>query len=99
MKNVTDAQIKEWKEKYGSVYLLEVDDKSCYVKAPSRNDLSYASAVSSNGKDAMKFSEALLRNCWIEGDNEIQTNDRLFLAAASQLDKIIEVAEAKIKKL
>ena len=96
-KKVTQEQINEWKAKYGSVYLVEVEDKTAYLKPPGRNELSYAGSVA--GKDPMKFNELILNACWIEGDAEIKTTERLFLGVASQLDQIIEAAEATIKKL
>lgn len=97
MKEVTQEQINEWKGKFGSVYVVEVEDKKAYLKAPGRNELSYAGTV--GGKDPMKFNELILNACWIEGDEEIKTVERLFLGVISQLDQIIETAEATIKKL
>lgn len=104
MKKVTQEQIKEWKDKHKDVYLIEVkgaDDEEfgCYVRRPKRAELQYASTVSSGGKDGIKFSEQILRSCWLDGDEEIQTSDSLFLAAAGKLDTLIEIAEASIKKL
>lgn len=93
----TPEQINEWKAKHKNVYLIEVDGRSAYVKAPSRNDLSYASAIGS--KDPIKFNEAILKNCWLDGDDDIKTDDRLFMGVAAKLDEIIETAEASVKKL
>jgi len=94
----TPEQITEWKRKHGSVFVIEVDGRRAYVKAPDRKGLSYAATVS-KGTDAMEFNSAILNSCWLEGDAEIKTDDRLFLGVAEKLDQIIETAEAEIKKL
>lgn len=93
----TDDQIAEWKRKYKDIFAIEVEGKRAYLHSPDRNTLSYAATVSKN--DPMKFNDAILKGCWIAGDEEIQTEDKLFLGAAAQLDQIIQVAEATIKKL
>jgi hypothetical protein len=41
----------------------------------------------------------LLNQLWLDGDEEIKTDDDLFLAACSQLDDLMRVKEAEIKKL
>ena len=66
---------------------------------PSRKDLSYATAGSGQGTDAMKFSEILMRQCWVDGDSEILDNDDYFLGAVPALQAVTEVRKAEIKKL
>lgn len=90
-------QIAEWKRKYGDVFEIEVEGYRAYVHSPSRKTLSYAASISKS--DPMQFNEAILRGCWLEGDLEIQTEDSLFMGVSAQLDQIIKVAEATIKKL
>jgi len=93
----TAEQIEAWKKKHADIFLVEVDGHSCILKAPGRNELSYAATVA--GKDPMKFNAAILESCWLGGDEEIKTNDRLFMGVASKLDEIIQTAEATVKKL
>lgn len=93
----TAEEIAAWKKKHGDVYLVEVDGRSCYLKSPGRNEMSYAATVA--GKDPMKFNAAILDKCWLAGDDEIKTNDKLFMGVAEKLDQIIETAEATVKKL
>lgn len=92
----TDDQVAAWKAKY-EVFLIEVEGRACYLKAPGRNELSYAATTGKS--DPMKFNAAILNSCWLAGDEEIKTNDKLFLAVAGKLDQIIETAEATVKKL
>jgi hypothetical protein len=90
-------QIEEWKKKYGSVFLLSVEGKACYLRQPSRKTLSYASAA--GRQDALKFNEILLNECWLGGDEDIRKNDSLFLSVSARLSEIVEIKEAELVKL
>lgn len=98
----TPEEIAAWKKKHGNVFEVEATDKEGatyrgYVKSPNRNELSYASTISKS--DPMRFNEAILQKCWLDGDEELKTNDELFMGVSQQLDEIIQIADAKIKKL
>ncbi|GIJ93367.1 MAG: hypothetical protein Q4A09_05285 [Capnocytophaga felis] len=99
MKNteITQEQIQEWKRKHGEVSLLRIEDKKAYLKTPDRKTLSFASSFATT--DPLKFNEILLENCWLGGDEEIKTDDSLFLAASSKLAELIKVKEATLEKL
>lgn len=93
----TKEQIKAWKEAHGDVYQITVDGRSCYLRKPKRKELSYASMAGKN--DPLKFNEVILNQCWLGGDEEIKTDDELFLGVSAQIATIVEVKEAEIKKL
>lgn len=93
----TKEEIAIWKKNHGEVFELSVGDKKCYLKTPDRKTLSYAATVGAN--DNLKFNEVILKNCWLGGDEEIQTNDGLFLSAAAALPQLIQIQEAKLVKL
>ena len=95
----TEDQLKSWKEKYGEVFEISCDDKRAIVRKPSRKDLSFALAGSNQGKDSVKYVEILLKQCWVAGDMEFQTDDDYFFAAVPTLDALSEIKEAEIKKL
>lgn len=97
MEQITPEQIAEWKEKYGSVYEIEVDGKKCYLHKPSRKTLSAATIAAQ--RDPLKYNEVVLNNCWIAGDAEIKTDDALYLGVSGQLSEIVEIKEASLKKL
>lgn len=97
MEKITKEQIAEWKKKYGSVFQLSVEDKTAYLRKPDRKTLSYASTAGQS--DPLKFNEVLLKGCWLGGDEEIRTDDDLFLAASGKLGELIQVKEAELKKL
>ncbi|MBQ9296828.1 MAG: hypothetical protein IJ204_06480 [Paludibacteraceae bacterium] len=97
MFQATKEQIQDWKKKHGDVFHLVVADKACYLRKPDRKVLSYAAAAGKS--DPMKVNETILKNCWLDGDMEIQTNDAYFLGASGKLDKMVEVKEAELEKL
>ena len=88
-------QIAEWKRKHGELFEITVEGKSCILHRPTRQDLSYVSVV----KDPIKMSETMLNQLWVVGDEEIKTDDSLFLAAIQKMQEVLEVKEAEIKKL
>lgn len=92
-------QLKGWKEKYGEVFEISCDDKKAILHKPTRQDLSFAMAGSNQAKDSVKFSEILLKQCWIDGDMEFQTNDNYFFSAVPVLGALSETKEAELKKL
>lgn len=97
MEKITKEQIEEWKKKYGTVFQLSVDGKTAYLRKPDRKTLSYASTAGQT--DPLKFNEVLLKGCWLGGDEEIRTEDDLFLAASGKLGELIQLKEAELKKL
>lgn len=95
----TDEQLKGWKEKYGDVFEITCEDKKAVLHKPTRKDLSFAMAGSSQAKDSIKYTEILLKQCWIDGDKEFMEDDNYFLSAVPVLGALAEVKEAEIKKL
>lgn len=97
MEKLSEKQIEELKMKHGDVFEVEVEDKVCYLKKPTRKVLSAAATVGQ--KDPLRYNDVILSNCWITGDEEIKTDDGLFLGVSSVLSEIIEVKTATLKKL
>ena len=97
--NFKQETLDSLKARHKDVYEISVDGKSCLVRKPGRKDLSFAMAGSSSGKDIVRMQEILLENCWLEGDEEIKTDDALFFAAAAKLTGLMETKEAELKKL
>jgi hypothetical protein len=95
LNTATPEQLAEWKAQHGEFFEITVEDKTCYLKKPDRKTLSFASQV---GSDPMKFNEVILKNCWLGGDIEMQTNDSYFLAVSSKLDQVIEFKKAELVK-
>ena len=96
-KEITAEQIAAWKKKYGRVFSIEVDGKTAYLRKPDRKTLSFATTAGQT--NPMKFNEALLNGCWLGGDEEIKTDDDLFLSVSGKLADLIQVKEAELKEL
>lgn len=92
-----EQKISEWKAKHGDVFQVEVEGRVAYLKRPDRKVLGAAAVTGKS--DPMKYNEVILNNCWLEGDEEIRTNDAMFLGVSAQLAEIIEIKEATLKKL
>lgn len=96
-KEITPEQIEAWKAAHESVFKISVEDKSVFLRSPNRKEISYAAQVGKT--DALKFNEYLLKTCWLGGDEEIQTNDSLFMSVSVQLAAIIDIKESSLEKL
>lgn len=99
MKNATPEQIAAWKAEHVYVYKLKSNnaDKVCYLRKPTRQELSFASTAGAT--DALKFNDSILKSCWLYGDEEIKTNDTLFLGICPQLDEICAFEKFELEKL
>lgn len=92
---IDKQKVEEWKKQHGEIFQLETQGKSCIVRKPTRKEYSYVSVV----KNPIKAQETLLNQIWLDGDEEIKTNDDLFFAVCSQLEYVLAIKEAEIKKL
>ena len=97
MTKISKEQIAKWKAKYGDVFMVEVEGKKGYLRKPDRKVLSYA--FSKGQHDPLAMSEVILTSCWLEGDEELRTDDSYFLAINTQIDQLVEIKTAEIKKL
>lgn len=92
---VSEKQIKEWKEQYGSIFQFDVDDKTCFLREPKMKDFKRAFSAMQDDSE-IAFGEAMLGALWIDGDNEIKTNDDYFLPARKDLAHFLKYDDAEI---
>lgn len=92
-----DQKIQEWKEKYGGVFELPVDDKTCYLREPDMNDYKRAFIAMDDGNSA--FGETMLMSLWIDGDQEIKLNNDYFAPAKDEITKLLKYDDAEIISL
>ena len=92
------------KRKYGTIYELKIprDDDGIefavgYLKKPERNILK--GVISKVDSDPVTAMEILLNSCWIDGDEEIKTDDDLFFGAMGELQKMISIRSGELKKI
>lgn len=92
---MTTKQINDWKEKYGEVYELPVEDKVAYLKMPKMADFKRAfTAMQKDGE--ITFGEVMLNSLFIGGDEEIKTNDDYFFPARKELASFFNFEDAEI---
>ena len=87
-------QINEWKEKYGEVYELPVEDKTAYLRGPKMSD--FKRAFTALQESEIAFGETLLNALFIGGDEEIKTNDAYFFPARKELKEFFIYDDAVI---
>jgi hypothetical protein len=99
MKTATQEQINAWKAEHVNVYALKApaSDKICYLRKPTRQELSFATTAGQ--QDPLSFNSSILKSCWLDGDEEIKTNDSLFLGICPQLDEICAFEKFELEKL
>lgn len=95
--DITKEQIGAWKKEHGEIFQINVGDKVCFLKPPSRRALSYAAAAGQT--DPLKYNEIILNDCWLAGDEEIKTDNGLFLSVSAKLPGLIDIKEAELVKL
>jgi hypothetical protein len=107
----TPEQIEAWKTQHGDVYEIEVEGHVCYVKGFTRESMRFAlsqlkikintqtQSAEMDMEKILNIGEIGLQNCWLGGSDEINTNSKLWMAAALQVGEMFEIAEARIKKL
>ncbi|GGG47033.1 hypothetical protein [Epilithonimonas arachidiradicis] len=93
----TQEQIQEWKDKYGGVYELPIEDKSAFLKEPKMQDFKRAFTAMQKGGD-IAFGEEMINALWIDGDEEIRKDDEYFLPARKELVDFFNYPDAVIKK-
>jgi len=98
---VTEAQVTKWKAVHKKVYRIDVvDGDDLHVGYFHRPSLQTMSAVTKVAKtDEVKSAEVLYDNCWLGGSAEMRTDAILFLAATTQLGKVMSGAMGSLKNL
>lgn len=93
----TQVEIKAWKEKYGEIYALPVEDKTGYLRKPNMTDYKRAFAQYANGEIA--FQEEMMKILRIGGDEEVFSDDAYFFPARKKMADFLAYPDAEIKEL
>lgn len=102
MAEITEAQIKKWKAKYGDVFAISVklnnkEKATGYFKKPDLNIIAAAAKFAET--DPIKSGTVMLENCWLGGDEIIKQDDEAKLGVIKRLGELFKVKEAEVKKL
>lgn len=98
---LTPEQVEAFKQQYGGVFMFLSEDKNkkCFLHTPDRVTLDAAEAISSQTKKGSKYSETIIKNCWLAGDKEMVTEDSYFYGLSKHIGKLVEVKEVELEKL
>ena len=66
-----EAQLNAWQRKYGRVYTLQAEGKTCYLRSPKAQELKKAARK----KEVFHFLRTLWDACWLGGDPTL--NERI----------------------
>lgn len=91
-------KVAELKKKHNikEVFVVEADGLRAFLKRPSRAQLAYAMTLAQS--NPLGMAEEILKSGWLEGDMELQTEDKYFLSISTQIDDLIETTQVEIKK-
>lgn len=91
-------QIEKLKKEHGQIFAFRSETgESCILRKPTRKELSYASMAGQN--DPIKFSELILKGCWLAGDEQIKTDDELFMGVCQLLGEMIKIKSFELVNL
>ncbi|HSW64981.1 MAG TPA: hypothetical protein VLH56_16965 [Dissulfurispiraceae bacterium] len=101
---ITQAQLNQWKSRWGDVYLVEVplDDEgeqkaAAYFKKPGIDAISASARFMES--DPVKGANIILESCWLGGDQVIKDSDEARLSCMQSLGKLVTIRASTIKKL
>ena len=94
---LTPDQERELKERYPSLFKLEFDDKVAYLRKPDRATLK--AAMSKVLTDPIGFAEVILKNCWLQGDEDVKKNEEYIMGSVAPLNNIVNARTAELVKL
>jgi hypothetical protein len=96
------VKLDDWKKLHKAVWFLVIDnegviEKMAVMKPINRHILSYASTkLEDDG--LYSFLEQCMRECWIDGDDELLEDDEYFIPAAMKFNKMLEGKKAAFVK-
>lgn len=93
---LSDAEVEALKAKYKDVFELKIENSYAYLRKLNRKEMGLATTIGVT--DPMGFNESIIADCWLAGDENIKTDDDLFLAACGVLPALIESKVAELKK-
>ncbi|MEM6734480.1 MAG: hypothetical protein AAF620_00280 [Bacteroidota bacterium] len=100
-----EAEKIKKKHRQSKVYLIEVfgdeeDEKEVYrawIRKPNLQEFSAFTSMAAKS-EVIPGGKVIINSCFLEGDEEIKNDDDIFLGAVNQLEELLKVRSATIKK-
>jgi hypothetical protein len=104
-----DELVAKFKAEHGEVHVLEIivskDEKGNpkdvakgIFKNPNRQVMGMAIKEMSGPLQAVGAGDVIIDNCWLGGDERIQTNEKIRTAACVHICQIVELYDGSVKK-
>lgn len=90
-------KIEAWKKQYGGMHYLALEGKRAFLRRPDRKIVAMVRSLGEG--EEVATMELLLDACWLEGDEEIKTDDNLFLSVMPELQQILDLKAVTLKKI
>lgn len=98
MKAPTQKQIEEWKKQYGAVFLIQTENGlSAYLYDPMSKLVVVKALMSALRKGTFEFVDTFVSNCWLDGDAEIKTDDKIKAGLWDQVKDLIDIPEHNVE--
>lgn len=100
---VTAEVVEKWKAEHKSG-IAEIESTyegkvyKAYLRRPNREDMRELSARASL-LDSVTYTEIILDQLWLGGDEEIRTVDPIFMGVCDVVQNVLDVQRATLKKL
>jgi hypothetical protein len=69
-----------------------------WMRKPTRDEMRELTAKA-NGTDPVTYTEIVLDTLWLGGDEEIKTDDEAFYSVMPEVQKVLDIKAASLKKL
>jgi hypothetical protein len=96
-KEVTPEVIAAWKAKYpNGIAEISTGKFKGWLRKPTRNEMREFMSLQT---DPVTYTERILETIWLGGDDELKTNDEAFYSIMPEVQNVLEIKEAQLKKL
>lgn len=96
-KEVTEEVIAGWKAKYpkGIAEISNTDFKG-WIRKPTRDEMRELMSLQT---DPVTYTERILDMIWLGGDDQLRTDDEEFYSVMPEVQKVMDIKHAELKKL
>lgn len=93
------SQIARWKNEYGSLFAIEVEDFVLVMREPKVVDMERALASDPKNKKQFNFHRSIIANCKLYATPGLENDDQAMLGVFAEMDELVKTKEATVKKL
>lgn len=95
-KEVTPEIIAGWKAKHKGIAEISNPDYKGWIRKPTRDEMR---EILSLQTDPITYTERILDMIWLGGDEQLLKDDEEFLSIMPEVQKVMDIKHAELKKL